>query len=98
MVCSGDVQLQFQYIPEASEEWAALAGRLLEMTSARLQITGADYIVIMTNGQGYDLEVLDPVLRGDFAYVGIFSHVQIQPAAPLPVQYILMEILKSLQA
>ena len=36
----------------------------------RLAFTGEDYIVIMTNGHSYDLEVQDQVLRGDFAYGG----------------------------
>lgn len=185
MVCGGDVQVQFQYIPGDSEYWANLAGKLLEMTSSRepgwlalktdgsapsllsgdgqavlgdpvpghqtaegwkpeqsgevfclplpigeravifggghcaqalapllhtvgfrvtifeeraeygcrenfptaeqilvgdytriadrLQITGEDYIVIMTNGHSYDLEVQDQVLRGEFAYVGVIG-------------------------
>ena len=38
-----------------------------------LQFTGDDYIVIMTNGHSYDLEVQDQVLRGDFAYVGVIG-------------------------
>ena len=185
MVCGGDVQVQFQYIPGTSPIWEALAGKVLEMTSGRqpgwlalktdgsapsllsgdgsavlgeavpgqatpegwkpeqnkdvfclplpigeraiifggghcaqalapllytvgfrvtifeeraeygcrenfptaeqiivgdytrisdrLQFTGDDYIVIMTNGHGYDLEVQDQVLRGDFAYVGVIG-------------------------
>ena len=185
MVCGGDVMVQFQYIPGTSEFWAALAGRLLEMTAARqggwlalktdgsapsllapdgqiilgepvpglttpegwrpeqskdafclplpigervvifggghcaqalapllhtvgfrvtvfdereeyacrenfptaehilvgdytklsnyLQFSPEDYIVIMTNGHSYDLEVQDQVLRGDFAYVGVIG-------------------------
>lgn len=32
-----------------------------------------DYIVIMTSGHSYDLEVQDQVLRGDFAYVGVIG-------------------------
>lgn len=39
----------------------------------RLAFTGEDYIVIMTNGHSYDLEVQDQVLRGDFAYVGVIG-------------------------
>lgn len=39
----------------------------------RLQLTGDDYIVIMTNGHSFDLEVQDQVLRGDFAYVGVIG-------------------------
>ena len=35
--------------------------------------TGDDYIVIMTSGHSYDLEVQDQVLRGDFAYVGVIG-------------------------
>ena len=35
MVCGGDVQVQFQYIPGDSDTWIALAEKLLEMTSAR---------------------------------------------------------------
>lgn len=38
-----------------------------------LQITSDDYIVIMTNGHSFDLEVQDQVLRGDFAYVGVIG-------------------------
>lgn len=38
-----------------------------------LQFTSDDYIVIMTNGHSYDLEVQDQVLRGDFAYVGVIG-------------------------
>ncbi|MBR2423023.1 MAG: xanthine dehydrogenase accessory protein XdhC [Oscillospiraceae bacterium] len=41
--------------------------------SERLQITSEDYIVIMTNGHSFDLEVQDQVLRGDFAYVGVIG-------------------------
>ena len=185
MVCGGDVMVQFQYISGSSGFWADLAGRLLEMTSARrsgwlalktdgsvpslltadgaailgapvpgqstpegwrpeqsrdifclplpvgervvifggghcaqalapllhtvgfrvtvfdereeyacrknfptaehiivgdytklssyLQLSPEDYIVIMTNGHCYDLEVQDQVLRGDFAYVGVIG-------------------------
>lgn len=185
MVCGGDVQVQFQYIPGTSHHWRTLAGKLLEMTSARqpgwlalktdgsdpsllagngenvqgdpvpgqkttegwkptqskdvfclplpigervvifggghcaqalapllhtvgfrvtifeeraeygcrenfrtaeqiivgdytkianwLQFTGDDYIVIMTNGHSYDLEVQSQVLRGEFAYVGVIG-------------------------
>ena len=185
MVCGGDVKVQFQYIPGASVTWGVLAGKLLEMISARqpgwlalktdgnepsllsrdgaallgenvpgeitpegwkplasaetfclplpigeravifggghcaqalapllhtvgfrvtvfderaeyacrdnfptaehiltgdytkigdyLQFTADDYIVIMTNGHSYDLEVQDQVLRGDFAYVGVIG-------------------------
>ena len=185
MVCGGDVQVLFQYIPGTSGIWQALAGKLLEMTAARqpgwlalktdgsapsllagegqpvlgeavpgretpdgwkpeqdgmvfclplpigeravifggghcaqalapllhtvgfrvtifeereeygcrenfptaeqiivgdytkiaehLQFTSDDYIVIMTNGHSYDLEVQDQVLRGDFAYVGVIG-------------------------
>ena len=185
MVCGGDVQVQFQYIPGSSEVWTALAAKLLEMVSARqpgwlalktdgsapsllrgdgsavlgdpipgtptpegwklaqsnavfclplpigervilfggghcaqalapllhtvgfrvtvfeereeygcrenfptaeqvilgdytrisdqLLLTEEDYIVIMTNGHSFDLEVQDQVLRGDFAYVGVIG-------------------------
>ena len=38
-----------------------------------LQFTADDYIVVMTNGHSYDLEVQDQVLRGDFAYVGVIG-------------------------
>jgi len=184
-VCGGDVQVQFQYIPGNSDTWTTLAGKLLEMTSARqpgwlalktdgtapsllsgngetilgntvsgksfkegwkpeqrndvfclplpigerviifggghcaqalapllhtvgfrvtifeeraeygcrenfptaeqiivgdytkitdwLQFNNEDYIVIMTNGHSFDLEVQDQVLRGDFAYVGVIG-------------------------
>lgn len=41
--------------------------------SDRLQITSDDYIVVMTNGHSFDLEVQDQVLRGDFAYVGVIG-------------------------
>jgi len=185
MVCGGDVQVLFQYIPGTSDVWQTLAGKLLEMTAARqpgwlalktdgaapslitgngqailgdsvpgkstpegwkpeqnkdifclplpigeraiifggghcaqalapllhtvgfrvtifeereeygcrknfptaehiilgdytklkdhIQITSEDYIVIMTNGHSFDLEVQDQVLRGDFAYVGVIG-------------------------
>ena len=185
MVCGGDVQVQFQYIPGTSVIWETLAGKVLEMTSSRksgwlalktdgstpsllagdgtallgepvsggntsegwkprqskdtfclplpigeraiifggghcaqalapllhtvgfrvtifeerpeygcrenfptaeqiilgdytrishwLECTGDDYIVIMTNGHSFDLEVQDQVLRGDFAYVGVIG-------------------------
>ena len=185
MVCGGDVQVLFQYIPGGSDDWRALAGKLLEMTAARqpgwlalktdgsfpsllsadglvllgdavpgqagpeiwkpeqrkdvfclplpigerailfggghcaqalapllhtlgfrvtvfeereeygcrenfptaeriivgdytkiaehLQFTSEDYIVVMTNGHSFDLEVQDQVLRGDFAYVGVIG-------------------------
>ena len=38
-----------------------------------LQLASEDYIVIMTNGHSFDLEVQDQVLRGDFAYVGVIG-------------------------
>lgn len=38
-----------------------------------LQFGPEDYVVIMTNGHSYDLEVQDQVLRGDFAYVGVIG-------------------------
>ena len=38
-----------------------------------LQFTSEDYIVIMTNGHSFDLEVQDQVLRGEFAYVGVIG-------------------------
>ena len=38
-----------------------------------LQFTSEDYIVIMTNGHSYDLEVQDQVLREPFAYVGVIG-------------------------
>ena len=38
-----------------------------------LHFTSEDYIVIMTNGHSFDLEVQDQVLRGDFAYVGVIG-------------------------
>ena len=38
-----------------------------------LQFTSDDYIVIMTNGHSFDLEVQNQVLRGDFAYVGVIG-------------------------
>ena len=41
--------------------------------SDHLQFTSDDYIVIMTNGHSFDLEVQDQVLRGDFAYVGVIG-------------------------
>ena len=41
--------------------------------SDNLQFTSDDYIVIMTNGHSFDLEVQDQVLRGDFAYVGVIG-------------------------
>ena len=39
----------------------------------QLQLTSEDYIVVMTNGHSFDLEVEDQVLRGDFAYVGVIG-------------------------
>lgn len=38
-----------------------------------LRFTPDDYIVVMTNGHSYDLEVQDQVLRGEFAYVGVIG-------------------------
>jgi xanthine dehydrogenase accessory factor len=38
-----------------------------------LQFTADDYIVVMTNGHSYDLDVQDQILRGDFAYVGVIG-------------------------
>lgn len=38
-----------------------------------LEFTAEDYIVVMTNGHSYDLEVQDQVLRGEFAYVGVIG-------------------------
>ena len=38
-----------------------------------LQVTSDDYIVVMTNGHSFDLEVQDQALRGDFAYVGVIG-------------------------
>lgn len=38
-----------------------------------ISFTGDDYIVVMTSGHSYDLEVQDQVLRGDFAYVGVIG-------------------------
>ena len=38
-----------------------------------LQFSADDYIVVMTNGHSFDLEVQDQVLRGDFAYVGVIG-------------------------
>ena len=38
-----------------------------------LSFTQEDYVVIMTNGHSYDLEVQDQVLRGEFAYVGVIG-------------------------
>ena len=38
-----------------------------------LQFSPEDYIVVMTNGHSYDLEVQDQVLRGPFAYVGVIG-------------------------
>lgn len=38
-----------------------------------LHLTEEDYVVIMTNGHSYDLEVQDQVLRGDLAYVGVIG-------------------------
>ena len=36
-------------------------------------LNGDDYIVVMTSGHSYDMEVQDQVLRGDFAYVGVIG-------------------------
>lgn len=36
-------------------------------------LTEDDYVVIMTNGHGFDLEVETQVLRGPFAYVGVIG-------------------------
>ena len=41
--------------------------------SDHLQFSPEDYIVVMTNGHSYDLEVQDQVLRGPFAYVGVIG-------------------------
>lgn len=38
-----------------------------------LTIGEEDYVVVMTNGHSYDLEVQDQVLRGGFAYVGVIG-------------------------
>ena len=38
-----------------------------------ISFTEDDYIVIMTSGHSYDLEVQDQVLRGEFAYVGVIG-------------------------
>ena len=38
-----------------------------------LHLTAEDYLVVMTSGHSYDLEVQDQVLRGDFAYVGVIG-------------------------
>ena len=38
-----------------------------------MRFTDDDYIVIMTSGHSYDLEVQDQVLRGGFAYVGVIG-------------------------
>ena len=38
-----------------------------------LDLTAEDYLVIMTSGHSYDLEVQDQVLRGEFAYVGVIG-------------------------
>lgn len=38
-----------------------------------LTLTEEDYIVVMTNGHSFDLEVQDQVLRGSFAYVGVIG-------------------------
>ena len=38
-----------------------------------ISFTEDDYIVIMTSGHSYDLEVQDQVLRGGFAYVGVIG-------------------------
>ena len=57
MVCGGDVMVQFQYISGSSEFWAALAGKLLEMTSARqggwlaLKNDGSAPSLLATDGQ-----------------------------------------------
>lgn len=38
-----------------------------------ITFTEDDYIVVMTSGHSYDLEVQDQVLRGPFAYVGVIG-------------------------
>lgn len=38
-----------------------------------LNIGEGDYVVVMTSGHSYDLEVQDQVLRGEFAYVGVIG-------------------------
>ncbi len=38
-----------------------------------LNLTAEDYLVVMTSGHSYDLEVQDQVLRGEFAYVGVIG-------------------------
>ena len=41
--------------------------------SEQLQLCAGDYIVVMTNGHSFDLEVQDQVLRGEYAYVGVIG-------------------------
>ena len=38
-----------------------------------ISFTDDDYVVIMTSGHSYDMEVQDQVLRGEFAYVGVIG-------------------------
>ena len=49
-----------------------VAGDYMKLAD-HLNITADDYIVVMTSGHSYDLEVQDQVLRGDFAYVGVIG-------------------------
>ena len=57
MGCGGDVQVQFQYIPGNSDTWTVLAGKLLEMTSARqsgwlaLKTDGSAPSLLSSNGE-----------------------------------------------
>ena len=38
-----------------------------------ISVTEDDYVVVMTSGHSYDMEVQDQVLRGDFAYLGVIG-------------------------
>ena len=49
-----------------------LVGDYTKLTD-HFRFTPDDYVVIMTSGHSYDLEVQDQVLRGDFAYVGVIG-------------------------
>lgn len=49
-----------------------IAGDYMKLADC-IEFTDDDYIVIMTSGHSYDLEVQDQVLRGDFAYVGVIG-------------------------
>mgnify|MGYP003292544788 CR=1 FL=1 len=61
----------------ANDEYFPTAERIIVGDYTKLadyiSFTEDDYVVIMTSGHSYDMEVQDQVLRGDFAYVGVIG-------------------------